>query len=237
MISIRDLECDRRGHDFKSRKNRVFRSVFQGNDCVVKEYSGEFPGGPATEESVLIECAKAGVRVPRLLAHIENAIVMEFIEGDNVADVFDEACDRATAPDPSNELNAMGNALARWLWEFHGAFSHHRIRGDGILRNFIIDSSGIVGLDFEESSEGDPIDDLGFLISNILMTDPPFTELKLSFARHVARCYWGFAGRDRSSDLPIAVSRGIQHYAKYRSNVRELTDKAILVENGKISLK
>jgi hypothetical protein len=119
---------------------------------------------------------------------------------------------------------------------YHRAFHFRIARGDAILRNFISAPDGIVGADLEESSETDTIEDVGQICSSILMTDPPFTEVKWSFARRLVKRYWECTGRDRSDELPKAIGSAMRYYAQFRPNNAELAAKAAQVENGTIGL-
>jgi hypothetical protein len=70
--------------------------------------------------------------------------------------------------------------LGDWFAQFHNYFKtadQFRIRGDSILRNFLI-SDHIWGLDFEESRIGKTIEDIAGMCSSILSTDPMFTDEK-----------------------------------------------------------
>ena len=105
-----------------------------------------------------------------------------------------------------------------------------------MLRNFIINDEGIVGLDFEESSSGDTISDLGQICASVLMTDPASTEKKIAFSRHLADRYWTCSGQRRADELGGAIASAIRHYAQYRPNGQELLAHAAKIECGGASI-
>jgi aminoglycoside phosphotransferase (APT) family kinase protein len=80
--------------------------------------------------------------------------------------------------------------LARWFVDFHDYFKDNDfyIRGDSILRNFILNDK-IWGVDFEESRVGKPIEDVACMCSSILTTDPMFTKEKFNLCTTFIRSY------------------------------------------------
>lgn len=219
----------------RSRKNRVFRSVLRGNQYVVKVFREAWRERAQVEFEVLSECRNRGVPAPVPVALLGDAVVMEYVEGDSVADVFDRSFSSSEAELDAPQ-KALAHSLASWLSTFHAAFAFRLARGDTILRNFVIAQNGIMGLDFEEAGEVDTIGDLGQLCASALMTDPSFTPAKRSFAGQLSERYWEFTGRDRSADLPKAVAASIRYYAQYRQNMEEQMKKAGMVEEGRLLL-
>jgi len=234
-ISLRDLEDAQVGPPMHSRKNRVFRSSFEGRECIVKVYRGEWRERAALEYGVLRDCCDRGVMAAVPLALLDHAIVMGAVEGE----VASEAFDRMFLPDSSlqkGQRERFADALAEWLSTFHAAFDSRLSRGDTILRNFIMSPGGVVGLDFEEASRTDTISDLGQICASAIMTDPPFTQDKMDFAGHMVRRYWHHSGEDRSRDLAAAVSAAIRHYAPFRSNGGELLSYASRIDDGDLAI-
>lgn len=231
-MSVKDLEARRVGQLFNSKKNRVFRSVIEGRPCVVKVYRGEWRERAPIEYEVLQECLEKNVLVPRPMVLLEGAVVMALVEGENVGDEFDRTIAARSSLDLTSEQERLADSLARWLAKFHSAFEFRMGRGDTILRNFVFTDEGVVGLDFEESSSGDPLPDLGQLCASVLMTDPIFTERKIRFATYLADRYWTCSGQRRADELPTAISDAIRHYAQYRANGKELLSYASKIEEG-----
>ncbi len=219
----------------QSRKNRVFRSSFEGRECVVKVYRGEWRERASLEYGVLRDCCDRGVLAPVPVALLDHAIVMGPVEGDVAADVFDRMFSPGS-PSTQEGREALADSLALWLSGFHSAFDSRLSRGDTILRNFIISPGGVVGMDFEEASRTDTISDLGQICASAMMTDPPFTDDKVAFASHLAARYWHHSGEDRSGDIGPAVSAAIRHYAPFRANGAELLACASRIDEGDIVL-
>ena len=231
-LSLCDLEGGRVGPYLRSKKNCVFRTSVDGRDYVVKVFRGEWRERARFEYGVLSECRTKGIPAPLPVAIVEDAIVMEPIEGESVAEIFDKLSSRSSGADLSEARKELADNLAKWLSSFHVAFDFRLARGDAILKNFIATPSGIAGLDFEEASPEDTLIDLGQLCASALMTDPLFTAVKKSFAGHLASRYWTHSGRDRADELAAAVSAAIRHYAPFRSNGSELLRYAARIESG-----
>lgn len=224
-VSLDDLEEARQGPYFRSKKNRVFRSVLHGEVCVVKVFSREWSDRASLEFEVLSDCSARGVPVPRPIALLEGAIVMEHVPGDHVSEMFDRLMSSRPSPGPSGDLSSLANSVAAWLSSFHSAFGFELTRGDAILRNFIEGPEGLVGLDFEEAARADTLTDLGQVCASALMTDPAFTYPKVRFAQRVAEAYWERTDTDESERLPDAIEAAVKHYARFRSGGGNLVEK------------
>lgn len=235
-FSLADLEKGRTGPFFHSKKNRVFRSVVDGESFVVKVYRGEWRERARVEYDVLRDCCERGVLVPVPLALLEGAIVMTPVDGQVAGEVFDRIIVPPSRIGLTSELERLADSLARWLANFHIAFDFGRVRGDTILRNFIVADPGTFGLDFEEAATGDTLLDLGQLCASAMMTDPAFTEQKIAFARHLADRYWACSGQRRAEELTGAVSAAIRHYSQFRSNGQELLSFASRMERGELEI-
>lgn len=233
-LSLECLERGRAGQFFYSKKNRVFRSVVEGIPYVVKAYRGEWQERAAVEYGILVSCRQKEVPVPEPIALLEGAIVMAPVDGQVAGDVFDRLIVTRSAVGLTSEQERLADHLARWLARFHNAFDFGLTRGDSILRNFIVTDKGVVGLDFEESSPGDSLQDIGQICASALATDPPFTEKKVEFARRLADRYWACSGQRRADELGGAIAAAIRHYSQYRSNGPELLTYASRVEKGLI---
>ena len=156
---------------------------------------------------------------------------MEYVEGANVADLFDSYW----GIDPSGasvigELRMLLDGVAAWLARFHSAFGYRLARGDAILRNFIIKGDLVWGIDFEESSERDPLIDVGQTCSNILSLEPQFTPAKFLLTKEFASLYWRYSGRNRSHELPDKIAEGLRHYAQFRDDSVRLEEWAGNIE-------
>jgi aminoglycoside phosphotransferase (APT) family kinase protein len=199
-----------------------------GRIMVAKVFPSDARDRLENERDMLKRCRDAGVPAPYSISVLQNAILMEFIDGINLSSLFDSVMTSPEAKDgltgyPRQELI---DGLASWLAQFHHSFGFKMCRGDSILKNFIVSRKKVYGIDFEESGEGDPIKDVGQVCSYALSTDPAFTEAKFQFCEDLAARYWKIVGRDRSSELPEAIAQGLEHYAPYRSDRRRLLEGA-----------
>ncbi len=223
-----DMERQRVGEVFTSRKNRVFAVDIDGHRCVAKVFPQGAGDRASTEFSILGMCSRAGVTVPIPIWHREDVVLMDFVEGMSLAGSFDEIFEgrggTIQAGSPTSATIIAG--LADWLASFHTAFAFRMCRGDSILKNFKISEGKVCGFDFEEAHEGDPIEDLGQACAYVLSTRPEFTEGKFEFANRLADRYWSVARVDRSPELPDAVAAGLEHYAQFRADGSLLYDWA-----------
>lgn len=210
MDSIVDaLENARIGEVFRSRKNRVFRVLVAGEPLVAKVYP---PGGDARaahEYSVLQACVERDIAVPRPVKHSGRALLTEYVEGMTASESIDSSPARA-------EPTLLG--VIEWLSEFHGAHRSRLCRGDSVLHNFLMSPEGVVGLDFEEAHEGRPLEDLGQVIASFLSMRPAFVPDKMSVVRRAAGEYLKRTGIDSGTEIPLAVSDALRHYAKFRDD-------------------
>ena len=123
--------------------------------------------------------------------------------------------------------------LAEWFVEFHNHFrinNQFRIRGDSILRNFIL-TDQIWGVDFEESRIGKVVEDIAGMCSSILSTDPMFTYEKFQLCEIFIDSYLKLVpGRiiNVNDEIAYALLEKIQYrpgqediLRKYSKNIRE----------------
>ena len=226
------LERSRQGPDYPSRKNSVFRSESDGIQVVVKVFSGGRHASAASEFQILDRCKAAGIAVPSPLILLDNAIVMEFLEGSTVASRLDaiEAESGLETPDGMAEAESIMQSLGSWLARFHRLHDFRITRGDSIMRNFMLVGSEVYGIDFEESTECDVLIDLGQMCSSLLSMRPMFTRTKLALAEMLSGHYFEAAGTARQADLPAKISEALRYYAKFRSDGDELLAWAEKIE-------
>jgi len=161
----------------KSKKNRVYLVESKEGHFVLKLYRAPHHRRSVVEHRVLQEACRKGLAVPQPVAFIEKkALLMEYIPGENLCDLLNRRC-----------LVEYADKLADWYGSFHRCFScpggEFLIKGDSILRNFIVRADGsLYGVDFEETAPGDPARDIGQICASILDTDPMFTPAKPLYA-------------------------------------------------------
>jgi tRNA A-37 threonylcarbamoyl transferase component Bud32 len=205
---------------FFSRKNRVVKSLRDGQMVVVKTYPRADSGVIRKEYMILERCLESGVLAPTPIAMEDNAIVMSYVDGRVLSTVLDSHWVHARPGRSAPEADPVriAESLGRWLHGFHAAFEFGLRRGDVNMRNFVLSEDGMYGLDFEEASEGDVIEDLGQACATVLSMDPMFTEEKSAFAGRMAGKYFEMTGIERYDDLRGAVVRALRYYASFRKN-------------------
>lgn len=243
---IPEFEEKMLGEPFFSRKNRVFGFRSGNQTLVVKVFSEKFIDRASAEYKILEKCFKNNVKVPTPIECRNGAIIMSYINGDNAGDIFDKcltaycnthkksrtATKNQASPANMDMKNLMDN-IANWLFRFHKAFEFKVVRGESILRNFILSGQEIYGLDFEETREGDPLSDVGCMYAHILGISPQFKKVNFEASELFARNYWRYSGKDRSGELPSAVAESLEFYAKFRKDGQQLMEWAKkIMKNG-----
>jgi Ser/Thr protein kinase RdoA (MazF antagonist) len=218
------------GRQFRSRKNRVYLSLYDDEPVVVKELSDSEKA--SKEHAILSMCVAGGVPVPRPLAVLGNALVLEYIEGGTAADLLDSMWIKGATPsaDVPAALAGAAAALGEWLAEFHKVSEFRIARGDANMRNFIMRGHAVVGVDFEECRESDVISDLGQMCSSVLSMNPMFTDEKLEFCRMMSGTYFDSVKMDRAGDLDSATAEALRYYAAFRDDGREMVRFALSIE-------
>ena len=173
-------------HTFNSKKNTVAYVTLDGKPRILKWFVPGLKRQMQTEYSVLKK-GKANLHIPYAYEMDEenNVLIMSYIMGENLCDVIN---DKMTTTSEKKRLMVL---LADWFARFHIKFKKvddFRIRGDPILRNFIL-TDHIWGTDFEESRVGRPIEDIAGMCSSILTADPMFTPEKFQLCQIFIESY------------------------------------------------
>ena len=171
---------------FESKKNTVAYVTLKEKPRVLKWFVPGFKRQMQTEYSILKE-GEVNLHIPFVYEMDEenNVLIMSYIMGENLCDIIND--EKTT----TNEKQRLMVLLAEWFARFHTKFKTvdgFRIRGDSILRNFIL-SDHIWGMDFEESRVGRPIEDIAGMCSSILTTDPMFTSEKFQLCKIFIESY------------------------------------------------
>ena len=140
------------------------------------------------EYNILKEgCERLNIPKPLGINIEDKTLFMSYIPGENLCDVIN------SFSVPLRVKKECVEKLASWLVEFHSYFKSSKgvmIRGDSILRNFILDEeNNIWGLDFEESRYGMPEEDLAGICSSVLDTNPMFTNWKIELCKRFIDAY------------------------------------------------
>jgi len=178
---------------FLSKKNSVCYAIYNNRPVVLKWYAPGFKTNINTEYQILRN-SPSSINVPTAFDIDEqnNVILMGYIPGTNLCDVIND--ERLSA----NKKKYHIISLASWFHKFHHYFKKEdkfRIRGDSILRNFIL-TDRIWGVDFEESRFGFPQEDVADICSSILSSFPMFTNEKFLLCKYFINSYKEYATWD-----------------------------------------
>lgn len=191
---------------FRSRKNDV-RLIKKDNIYKVMKVYPDINSERLSEElKVLEDCLSQGIPVPRVCHRTENTIILEYLKGDDCRTLFD---------DPKVDDYMIIDGVACWLSGFHVAFSERK-RGDCILSNFILTDTGLYGIDFEESTLGDQMDDLGNMCTSILRMRPSFTDTRFSQVEYFIKKYFLERGISKV-DITDHIADSLLYYGRYGS--------------------
>lgn len=169
-----------------SRRNRVWIVETDVRPVVVKRY---FSGRCGNEFEALVRARLSGIEVPLPLFAEGDYLVTEYLPG--------ESCEPLI-----NHMFSAGAAegMGDWLARFHGKLRvgpDWTVMTDAVLSNFIMSDGRVFGVDLEDASLGNPLDDLGSLAASMLGSEPFFTPIKFDLTLRLLRSY------ERSSGIPV----------------------------------
>jgi len=212
-------------HNFDSKKNTVAYVTLGGKPRILKWFVPGFKRQMKNEYDV-IKKGSSKINMPSAYEIDEenNVLITSYIIGENLCDVINNE-DTTT-----NEKQRLMMLLAEWFVDFHNHFKTvdgFRIRGDSILRNFIL-TDRIWGVDFEESRQGKIIEDIAGMCASILTTDPMFTKEKFQLCKIFIEHYTKLApGRITSvnDEISYALLEKIQWRPDDEEALREYSKK------------
>jgi len=211
------LENSLSKNPFDSKKNNVFKIVYNGKECVAKVYSDEFVTRAENEFLILEECKKREVPAPEPIELRNGAIIMTYVDGVRAYELLSEK--------PEKTLEEV----AFWLGDFHKSFNWKMCRGDCILKNFIIGEK-TYGIDFEETFPGEPMFDVGQAIAHLLASGNKFSNERFSLSRIFAKKYFSYT-KKKNERLSYYIAEGLRHYARYRHDGEQLRTWACRIES------
>ena len=217
---------------FKSKKNTVAYVTLNEKPRILKWFVPGLKRQMINEYNILKE-GYSKLNIPTIFEKDEenNVLIMSYIIGENLCDIIN---DEKTTFDEKNRLIIL---LAEWFFNFHNHFKtkdQFRIRGDSILRNFIL-TDRIWGLDFEESRMGKVVEDIAEMCSSILSTDPMFKSEKFKLCKNFIESYTKLApGRVLKVNYEIAYA--LLEKIQWRPDQEEILRKysKIIREKGLI---
>jgi len=212
---------------FKSKKNTVAYVILENKPRLLKWFAPGFIKQMETEYKFLKEGSPT-LNIPTICEKDENnhILIMNYILGENLCDVINN--EKTTF----SEKKRLMFLLAEWFQKFHSYFRKEDtlyIRGDSILRNFIL-TDRIWGVDFEESRKGKPIEDIASMCSSILSTDPMFTNDKFQLCEIFVKSYIKLVNWNLNNiwkDVSYALLERIQWRPNDEKLLREYSNKIL----------
>ena len=205
-----------------SKRNRVWFVETDVRPVVLKRSLSR----RGEHEFEMLSVARAnGLNVPFPLYREDDYIVLEYISG--------ERCDSLV-----NHLFSGDAAqkLAKWLAGFHGSLTSDGrpcIMNDAELSNFVMSEDKVFGLDLEDVTSGDPLDDLGSLLSSILGSEPIFTPIKFDLCMDLLETYEAETGIEALESVRPHVAKQLRRLTVARPLFRKtLMDAANRLELG-----
>ena len=206
---------------FISKKNTVCYVILNDKPRVLKWYAPGFKKNMETEYAILKKgSSKINMPTPLEKDEENNVIEMSYIIGENLCDVLNN--EKTT----TSEKQRLMHLLAEWFSKFHTYFKKLDkvfIRGDSILRNFIL-TDRIWGVDFEESRYGKPIEDIAGMCASVLSTDPMFTDEKLQLCRIFIESYMK-STQQNLHDVNNEIAYALLEKIQWRPNDEEVVRK------------
>lgn len=211
---------------FFSRKNTVAYVIYDNKPRILKWFAPGFKRQMDKEFEVLNK-GFSKINMPRVYEKdtLNNVIIMNYIPGKNLCDIINDENENFESK------KQIIIQLASWFNKFHNYFKtdeNNYIRGDSILRNFIF-TDKVWGLDFEEFRIGNIEEDIAFLCTSILTTNPEYTNEKYqlcrlfieSYSKNLLINYKGFMKELTYSILHTMTQRGMDFSKKKAEEVSE----------------
>lgn len=183
-------------NQYKSKKNFVYDLVFTKKpknypkELILKVFRTE---NAENEYNTYKKLEKQGLSIPKILFFNTPYLLLEKVKGINLCDVINDNLINKIKLDELNpsvlDLVVLSiHKLAAWIAQLHSQNIVNNNdpsniivlnKGDTRLRDFImnITNETIYGFDFEESYEGNYLDDLAWICCALLDTDPGLFEM------------------------------------------------------------
>ena len=183
-------------NQYKSKKNLVYDLVFAKKpknfpkELILKVFRKE---NAEHEYKIYKKLEKQGLSIPKVLFYGDPYLLLEKIKGINLCDIINDNLINKIKLDELNPtvldlVILCIHKLAAWIAQLHSQNIVNKKesskiivlnKGDTRLRDFILDVTNetIYGFDFEESYEGNYLDDLAWICCALLDTDPGLFEM------------------------------------------------------------
>ncbi|MBD3195628.1 MAG: hypothetical protein GF317_11260 [Candidatus Lokiarchaeota archaeon] len=190
------IDMDISLNKLKSKRNSVYAICLRKSllnfpeKIVLKLYNTE---NFKKETKVLSNLSKQKINVPDILFFRNPYLLLNKIEGINLCDFINERLLNSKSLEElkletRKELKTSIKSLAEWFAILHSnnivEKDYKKVmvlnKGDARLRDFIYDVSTqqIFGTDFEDSYEGNHVDDLAWVCCSLLDTNPGIFEIE-----------------------------------------------------------
>lgn len=238
MIDVKNLIINKKQYQnfiikkrLKSRKNKVYLINYNNNLYILKIFNSDLRENLQNEYKILKQgSSKLNIPKPIKFDNENNTILIEYIDGLNFCDIINN--DKISFFEKKKHMNM----LAKWYYDFHIFFkksNKYLIRGDSILRNFIL-TDILWGVDFEESRYGQPTEDIASMCVSILSTDPMFNEEKIKLCSVFIRTYEKMINK-KLININYQISKVLLENVKRRKNGKDiLKDYACKIRNESI---
>jgi tRNA A-37 threonylcarbamoyl transferase component Bud32 len=204
---------------FPSKKNTVAYVLLNGQPRVLKWFVPGLKQNMEKEHTILKKgVSSLSIPSPFEIDFENNVIVISYIPGENICDYLNDSQKN------DEDKEQCIQRLAEWFIQFHTFFKTDQgfqIRGDATLRNFIQYKGSIWGVDFEESRNGKPSEDLATFCSSLLTTDPMFTEQKFRLCQVFLTTYRN-STRWILENLHADIAYALLERIQWRPNDEEL---------------
>lgn len=145
---------------YKSKRNQVYLIEASINSKNIKMIYKNYVAGNASKDMNTLNMLD-GIKVPKVLAYSRNLLCVEYIDGENLLDIF------INTEKANKSFDIYADALIGFLDSFYRKASTY-IFGDVNLRNFIFFSGVVYGVDVEDVDKGDVHADIGKIAAFML---------------------------------------------------------------------
>ncbi len=198
---------------FYSKKNSVYLIEYKDQKIVAKVFR---TARQRFEFSLLNFLYDHDITIPKPYAMVNKTIFMEYLPGETFMDLIN-----------SNTLDKEKyiERLSEFFCSIHKLKKDNMslLKGDFCIRNFIY-LDKVYGLDFEESTYGNPLKDIGGAIAQILDSSPSFTEEKFYLSNYFIQLYLENSSsvfEDPMTDLKYFIIEGLSFDASFRPSQKE----------------
>jgi len=186
-----------------SRVNRVWVVETDVRPVVVKR---SLSGRCGKEFEALVLSKSAGLDVPYPLYMEGDYLVEEYLPGESCDTMINHLFSREAA-----------EGIGAWMARFHSTFrldGSTRVMADSVLSNFIFYDGKVSGVDLENSTYGNELDDLGQAAASILGSEPFFTPMKFDLCLRMIGTYETATGIAVRESVRPFISRYLRFDAK-----------------------